>query len=265
MKTNFFYLFCLFSLIFVSCSSDDPDDNRGNNEVRKRVTRINYFNDNAEDFTFKYNNDGRLDYMTHKYNELSYMYVYSYNRDGTLKSVIQTNDATRVKMAETNFTYKDALNIEVDGKMYDSTGTVDMIPAKLTINSKGQLIKQDHVWPENFTYFDFEYEYDVKGNISKFTPIYSTSSGTSRTEILYKYDDSKNFLSNQGLPLWYWAYDKTFDDTYAGANNMIECHLRGELDKSYKYDYDEDGYPTAIYDKLNNDVKIVEIVYELVR
>lgn len=264
MKIRLFILFAI-SLFVCSCSSDDPNENPTDNEVKKRIIRINYSYSTAEDFTFKYNNDGRLDYMTYKYNNgLSYIYVFSYNTDGTLKSVIDTKDDTREK-TETNFIYKDAQNIEFERKFYDSAGTISTLPGKMTFNSKGQIIRMDHVWPENFTYFDFEYEYDAKGNVSKFTPIYTTSNGTSRTEIIYKYDNSKNFLSNQGLPLWYWMNYQTFDDTYAGPNNMIECHLRGELNKSYKYDYDEDGYPTAIYDKLENDMKIGEFVYELVK
>lgn len=87
------------------------------------------------------------------------------------------------------------------------------------------------------------YEYDSNKNLSK------------RTEDLdfvdrYSYDNKKSILSNIGMPAWFWTYNNYENfDLYAGENNILkkEYSYSSDID-TYTYEYDEDGYPTKIYE-----------------
>ncbi|NDV97198.1 hypothetical protein D0T84_20160 [Dysgonomonas sp. 521] len=225
-------------------------DNAEESVVKKRIIKRDFsFNDEDEIFEYSYK-DGRLETMLEKMSDGdTYEYKFVYDTDGKLLSVNETNYKTKAKQSDKVFEYKNAQTILVHETFYDGE---DNETITLTLNDKGLLVKKES--QSDVT----EYEYDVSGNITK-----SIEDGT--YVYTYTYDDKYSYLSNQGLPVWYWVYDANENfDIYAGKNNMITLTEDGTLEDLYKFDYDEDGYPVIVYDKGNSNKKIGEFVYEVV-
>lgn len=223
--------------------------------VKKRITQ--WLKDGKPFFEFVYNKDGRLE----KFNEAGdAVYTFTYNDAGQLTSVTESEYSTKTKTATIVFEYKNATTIVVTKTDIESSET-DI--QTLTLNEKGQLVKRVSDNQTN------EFEYDASGNITKNTESWVENGKKTMQVLTYKYDDKQSYFSNQGLPIWYWVYDDgTGFDCYAGPNNMIKGYKNGEIMDSFKFDYNEDGYPTVVYEDEagnGNFTKEFELVYEVIK
>lgn len=221
--------------------------------VKKRLVKRDFSFNSSDDEIFEYSyNEGKLAVLLEKMSDGDiYQYNFVYDNDGRLASVHETNYNTKKKVSDKVFEYKDALTILAHETYYDDEDDNETVT--LTLNEKGFLAKKKS--PST----DIENEYDNFGNIVK-----SNEDGIYK--YTYAYDDKYSYLSNQGLPVWYWAYDSNENfNLYTGQNNMITSTFNGNPDDSYRFDYDEDGYPTAVYDKNNGDKKVGEFIYEIIK
>lgn len=183
---------------------------------------------------FIYDDKGRLQ----KFYESEDLHEYVYNDKGLLIS--ETRYESKEKSSIIVFEYKNATTIIATETDYDSS---EKSVQTLTLNEKGQLIKLVSKDETNL------YEYDEANNLTKNTEFWIEDGKTISQVLTYKYDDKKSYFSNQGLPIWYWVYNAgTGFDCYGGSNNMIEGYKDGEEMDSFKFDYDEDGYPTVVYE-----------------
>lgn len=223
--------------------------------IKKRITQ--WFRDGELFHEFSYDKDGRLE----KFNEAGELHEYAYNQNGQLISEIRYDEETKKKTSTTVFEYKNATTIVVT-KTDHQYPEIDI--QTLTLNEKGQLIKRVCDDQAN------EYEYDVAGNLIKNIDSWLNWDGKEESQTLtYKYDEKKSYFSNQGVPLWYWVYnDGTGFDCYGGANNMIGSKNDGDFMEAFKFDYDEDGYPTVKYEDEEGDgnfTKECEFIYEVIK
>jgi YD repeat-containing protein len=185
---------------------------------------------------FIYDDNGRLQ----KFNEAGELHEYVYNDKGLLISETRYDSETKEKSSVIVFEYKNATNIIATETEYSSS---EKFIQTLTLNEKGQLIKRASDDETNF------FEYDEAGNLTKNIESWVEDDKTITQVYTYKYDDKKSYFSNQGLPVWYWVYNAgTGFDCYGGPNNMIEGKKNGEFMESFKFDYDEHGYPTVKYE-----------------
>lgn len=230
-------------------------DDSSETVVKKRITQ--WIKDGKPFFEFVYNKDGRLE----KFNEASdAIYTFTYNDAGQLTSVTESDYSTKKETSKTVFEYKNATTIVVTKTDLEDSET-DI--QTLTLNEKGQLVKRVAEDRSN------EFEYDVLGNVIKNIDSWIENGKTVSQVLTYIYDDKKSYFSNQGLPVWYWVYDDgTGFDCYAGSNNMIKGYNDGEEIDSFKFDYDEDSYPTVVYEDEagnGNFTKEFDLVYEVIK
>lgn len=223
--------------------------------VKKRITQ--WLKDGKPFFEFVYNKDGRLE----KFNEAGdAVYTFTYNDAGQLTSVTESDYSTKTKTATTVFEYKNATTIVVTKTDIESSET-DI--QTLTLNEKGQLIKRVTEDQTN------EFGYDASGNIIKNIDSWLENGKTISQILTYDYDAKHSYLSNMNLPVWFWVYNETTGlDCYSGSNNMIKGYKNEEVMDSFKFDYDEEGYPTVIYEDeegKGNFTKEFELVYEAVK
>lgn len=233
-------------------------DDSSTSIVKKRIVKSNY--DGITEFL--YNTQGKLDTMKEydltRGGGYNYEAIFKYNNEGLLMQVIDRDAISKEVEIEVSFEYVDKLTIKVTEKQAKG-GNISSY-ATLTLNEVGQLVSRKD---EDAT---IKYEYDSNGNISTLS---ETSIHSGETIYTYKYDDKYSYLSNMGVPLWYWVYDysnitKNYQYFYNGLNNIIECKSSGFM-VSFKYDYDEDGYPTVIYDVNENNEKIGDFIYEVIQ
>lgn len=204
-------------------------------DVKKRMVKWLSIDGKLQN-EFIYDGNGR----PQKNIESGELYEYAYNDKGLLISETRYDSETKEKSAITVFEYKNATTIIATETEYDSSEKSVQI---LTLNEKGQLIKR--VTDDETSL----YEYDEDNNLTKKTESWMKDGKTISQVLTYKYDDKKSYLSNQGLPIWYWVYNAgTGVDCYGGPNNMIEGKKNGEFMESFKFDYDEQGYPTVKYE-----------------
>jgi len=240
-------------------------DNSASAGAKKRIIKRDYSFDNNESFTFKYDNNGRLEKMTEYGSESKpamYDNFFTYDKNGNLSYIKELYvDDNNSLQNELFFEYKNKTTIIVKEISYKGESS-DTYHYTLTLDAKGRLIKK----VENESNYSNSYEYDAAGNIIKSQMYLIDKPDGDLYTYEYKYDDKKSYFSNMGLPVWYWVFDANEDfDSYAGPNNMTQIIEKGKVDTSYKYDYDKDGYPTVIYDALNKNKKIGEFTYEIIK
>lgn len=182
--------------------------------------------------------------------------IFKYN-NGLLTQVINRDAISMEISEEITIEYVDKSTIKIIEKQ--AKGDYETAFA-LTLNDSGQLIlRKDEE-------SSIKYEYDEKGNVAKLirTDIY-----TGETIYTYKYDDKKSYLSNTGLPIWYWIFQysnitKNYQYCYDGPNNITELAYSG-FTYGFKYDYDENDYPTVIYSLNENNEKIGYFTYDIIK
>jgi len=233
--------------------------------VRKRIIKRDFSFDDDEIFIYKYDAQGRLEKITSMGPEIkpdNYDYYFSYDKDGNLSYIkdLYVDDNNSLQ-GEYFFEYKDKTTIVVKEIAYKGE-FVSTYYFTLTLDANGRLIKKVR---EEDGYYQI-FEYDAIGNIIKSSGELIDKPDGKIYTYDYTYDDKKSEFTNQGFPLWYWAFSLDPDyDTYPGINNVLETKENGKVFMSFQYDYDEDGYPTTVYDKLNNNKKIGEFTYEVIK
>ncbi len=216
----------------------------------KRIIESSFSIDGGT-FKFRYENN-KLAEMVETSDEFTDSHKFDYGSDGELASVGRFDSQSGEKLSEKRFEYIDSETILVHETYQDdpeANGTMT-----LTLNTAGLLIELTD--GEDYTE---TFEYDDAGNVAKRTESYRSSA--EKYVYAYEYDDKVSYLTNQGLPAWYWVYERHDNMTpFAGKNNAIS-ETCSEGRSLFRYDYDEAGYPVAIYDAKEN-VKIGAFVYE---
>lgn len=238
-------------------------ENSSETIVKKRILKTDYWGYTTE---FIYNEDGKVSCIKEYelsltkgggYNNES---ILTYNSEGLLIQVTEREAISKEKLGEISFEYSDKYTVKVTDKQ--AKGGWNAYYTTLTLNELGQL---KDLKTENL---QIKYEYDEIGNVSKLTKIEFYSGMYHTTTHTYKYDDKKSYLSNTGLPIWYWIYDysnitKNSQYCYDGPNNVTEHKSDDGGLYLFKYDYDDYDYPTAIYDADDNE-KMSDFIYETI-
>lgn len=178
------------------------------------------------------------------------------------------------------FTYGNPANVNM---VY--TQGVSGIPhtSALTLDDKGLLTKRVEKWTEILygwneeteetiekpTYFriDYAYTYDAKYNMTKCTrQKYNETEDVQdggETYSEYTFTGNPTFFPKTALPIWYWSIftnqepflsEIAYNNTLATITVLPEPSLWAPNPKpvtsKMHYDYDKDGYPTAVYSVL---------------
>lgn len=230
--------------------------------AKKRIIKTVY--DGTAIQEFSYNSAGKLtsikeyDLEVTRGGGYNSERLFKYNNQDLLIEVVYRDAISKEIENTITFDYVD--NTTIKGTEVQRKAGEEPWFFTLTLNESRQLINRK----DDDTVV--KYEYDDNGNVINLS---INSVYTGETIYTYKYDDKYSYLSNMGLPLWYWISDyssitKNYQYSYDGPNNVIFGESIGGLDL-FKYDYDEDGYPTTIYNVNENNEKIGEFIYEVIK
>jgi len=252
MKKLLFIFPILLSVLFLSCSDDDDnnDDNNGNNNPEKqRIWERDYSTSGGKKYRFYYTPKGKLEIVLEIFStERANRYSFTYDSSGKIASTIKDDFFTNKIAYTREYNYANNTTINVIEKEYNEGVYISSFESALTLDDNGRLIKQTN------SNSSTTYKYDNNGNLTELKDSYYTYS--------YRYDNKVSCFSNQGLPAWYWVFDANEDfDLYAGSNNLLESFSNGKKEDSYKYDYDNNGFPTAIYNNVTG-AKIGMFAYD---
>ncbi len=255
MKKLLFIFPILLSVLFISCSDEDNNNDKGNehNDASKqRLWERDYSTSSGKKYRFYYRVDGKLETILEIFSqERANRYSFNYNSSGKITSTVKNDYFTNEIMLIREFDYINNNTINVMHKEYNKGSLVSSLKSILTLDNVERLVKE--VYSNSST----TYEYDNKGNLIKRKDNYYTYS--------YTYDNRVSCFSNQGLPAWYWVFDANEDfDLYAGSNNLLESFYNGNKEDAYRYDYDKNGYPITIYNNSTGG-KIGVFAYDTIK
>jgi hypothetical protein len=171
--------------------------------------------------------------------------TYAYYDDGNIYTITKT-DATLPTRSVTEFTYADGKLKQYTIRSYNGATLLSENPYVYVYN--GDRVSEIHY----STYYE-KYTYDQNGNVLN---IYHDE-GASYYTYYFFYDDKKSMFINSlikyptvstiaGFVEGYVTYPYTF---FSFDQNNISSVSNDSLGKnvteSYKYNYDDDGYPTS--------------------
>lgn len=248
MNLKKFYLkalVALVSLCFVSCSDDDTVST---DVIYLPSTIVNKSlvegNESMSTLYFRYDKESRLTYIIQAAGkaapENGDTLSFSYDNQGRLSFVV-AGDTTR-------FTYNG--DKVFCTQMYNDEYYRDT----LEVGSKGELLKlynTDQI---------YTYEYDVKGNLIKYT-----GKGTDESMAYIStltYDGKNGLFKNIKTPSWYFIREQGFPLCFIN-NTLQEVHGDGCVDL-FTCDYNDAGYPSNV--EVNGNSKfLLTIEYVLVK
>lgn len=245
MNKLFTFLALALAICLTSCSNDD-DDNNGENDVKKRIVKLDFSPVDGELYNFTYNSGGRLSSFTEENIANEKLYKFQYDSDGRMIRMDESElNGSKSSINYRTFEYK---KDSVIATLYTDENTIEWADT-LIFNTKDLVIKmQDRE-------YIYSYNYDGGGNLI------SAYNGNYRI-CEFTYDSTKSIFLNMGIPSWYWIY---FGEVYfwgfAGPKSMKEySDYEGTI--SFDYKLDESGYPTEIY---NDDVKEALVTYQTIK
>lgn len=236
-----FVLLCGVIPFFLSSCSDD-DDNGTKTETVKQITKLDTSAmDDGGIITFNYDNKNRLSNFAGKYDNATDTEIFEYDNDGKLvKLTIKYSSENNEGEDYTEFSYSGNTIIATDYTKYDGEYNETYVYT-YTLNDKGFVTKKTGKSGHYFLY-----TYDSNNNVTK-SEYYDAETGLTETET-WEYDDQNNYLSNLGLPSWYYVVYND-DKAAAGKNNAIKYTYKYKNDEPeievFSYTYDSDGYPTS--------------------
>lgn len=209
--------------------------------------------------TFSYDSKGNLISVS---NEKKGETVCLYNDQGHIQFI-----KTKANLGDRNIEYEyefkynflNPFNFEVF-MCFKSDGKISYEDTLVIENDK--IISMHESPYDYYSYSKTFFEYDQKGNVLQIKEInHIINSGVKEMDIFsYKYDDKKNVFANMSLPKWvfyFMSFNAGDSDNYSaggGVNNPVSCTekiSRKNNDRShtktYKYDYNADGFPTIRY------------------
>ena len=184
--------------------------------------------------TQDFDESNRLVYQTWKYPEdLTFTNRYSYNQENGTMSVMD------VRNDQVTFSYDSLLRLTaMNGGISSRTYTYRDITDTKTTSQVTKL-----AYPNLEADYDFEYTYDVMGNIASYT----TASGNKTS---YTYDEQGPLISASGSNNYAYTYD--------GAGNLLTSNLDGT---SHTYTYGDANWKDLLtafdgqsitYDEIGN-------------
>lgn len=227
--------------LFFSCSdSDDPAPG----SVVKLPGKITIFNEDGEGkhhyYNFSYDNENRIIQYILDDNYGRSIFKFSYDSDGSLKTVIEANNNRPSDTMLYTFQYKPGEIIEAD--VYKKGNKIEYTGTRIhKVNDKGQM---------TISYFGLPYEakyvYDGAGNITQM------ADADNKYGINYLvYDNKRGILSQVKTSHWIcmvFASELEFLMGYF-VNNCSRVEDFGEVPGIYDVNlkYDNDDYLYQVY------------------
>ena len=176
--------------------------------------------------TEQYDAHNRPTFQTRQFASTRYTDAYAYNSDGTLQS-LSLGDLRTITYEYDGLKRITAMNTGTDGNTGPNGRTFTYVPVddpNFAGNTTGQIkkIQYDELMAKrNYPSFDFDYEYDDNGNISKYTSPVET--------IEYTYDTQNQLLEAKNT-----GNGMVFSYTYDDAGNILTAK-KGSTTYTYEY------------------------------
>ncbi|WP_146212714.1 hypothetical protein [Dysgonomonas alginatilytica] len=229
MKFYFLTLITLVSFSLVSCNDDS-----GNGQADIIYLPGKIINKSLEEgyegsatLYFRYDKENRVTYIIQSMNEAPAeegdTLSFAYDTEGRLSSVVTLFDTTK-------FTYN-------SNKVYCVQNNADTYYRDtLELGSSGELLK---LYSAEYLY---TYEYDWKGNLTKYIGTNTVEGQTSITTLTY--DDKNGLFKNIKTPSWYFIKGQGFPLCFMN-NTLQELHADGSAD-TFTCKYNDVGYPVSV-------------------